>query len=119
MGKATSELSGKLTGMAFHVPTTNVFIVNLTCRLEKAASYDNVKKVVNLASEGPLKDILDYSEDQVVSCNFNRNSHSSTFDAEDGIAFNDNVVKLISWYDNEYGYSNTVVDLLAYMASKE
>nr|XP_038969100.1 glyceraldehyde-3-phosphate dehydrogenase-like [Rattus norvegicus] len=109
----------ELTGMAFCVPTPNVSVVDLTCHLAKPAKYDDIKKVVEQTSEGPLKGILSYTEDQVVSCDFNSNSYSSTFDAGAGMALNDSFVKLISWYDNEYDYNNRVVDLMAYKASKE
>jgi glyceraldehyde 3-phosphate dehydrogenase len=120
VGKVIPALNGKLTGMAFRVPVPNVSVVDLTCRLEKAASYDQIKAVVKAASEsGPLKGILAYTEDQVVSSDFNTSSYSSIFDANAGISLNDHFVKLVSWYDNEYGYSNRVIDLIQYIFKRD
>ncbi|OBZ88452.1 Glyceraldehyde-3-phosphate dehydrogenase, partial [Choanephora cucurbitarum] len=116
VGKVIPELNGKLTGMAFRVPTPDVSVVDLTVRLEKGASYDEIKRVVKEASEGALKGILDYTEDEVVSQDFVGHTASSIFDAKAGIALNANFIKLVSWYDNEFGYSNRVIDLLAYAA---
>uniref|UniRef100_A0A8C6W3H3 Glyceraldehyde-3-phosphate dehydrogenase n=1 Tax=Nannospalax galili TaxID=1026970 RepID=A0A8C6W3H3_NANGA len=119
VGKVIPELKGKLTGMAFRVPTPNVSVVDLTCRLAQAASYSAIKDAVKAAAKGPMAGILAYTEDQVVSTDFIGDPHSSIFDARAGIALNDNFVKLVSWYDNEYGYSNRVVDLLRYMFSRD
>jgi len=118
VGKVIPELNGKLTGMAFRVPTPNVSVVDLTARLAKPAKYDEIKAAMKAASETTMKGILGYTEDAVVSNDFVGDSRSSIFDADAGIALNDNFVKLVSWYDNEWGYSNRVVDLIAYMASK-
>jgi glyceraldehyde 3-phosphate dehydrogenase len=120
VGKVIPALNGKLTGMAFRVPVPNVSVVDLTCRLEKGASYDQIKAVLKAASEsGPLKGILGYTEDQVVSSDFNTSNLSSIFDAGAGISLNNNFVKLVSWYDNEYGYSNRVIDLIQYIYKKD
>ncbi len=118
VGKVIPELDKKLTGMAFRVPVPDVSVVDLTVRLQKSASYDEIKAVIKAASEGELQGILGYTEDQVVSMDFRGDARSSIFDAGAGIALNDNFVKLVSWYDNEYGYSFRVVDLIAYMASQ-
>lgn len=116
VGKVIPTLNGKLTGMAFRVPTVNVSVVDLTCRLEKPATYDEIKAVMKKASEGSLKGILAYTEDAVVSSDFIGDSHTCIFDASAGIALNDNFVKLIAWYDNEWGYSCKVVDFVQHMA---
>jgi len=101
--------------MAFRVPTLNVSVVDLTCRLSKSASYEDIKKVIKKASETTLKGILAYTEDEVVSSDFIGETATSVFDAKAGISLNDNFVKLISWYDNEFGYSNKVVDLITHI----
>eukprot|EP00924_Labyrinthula_sp_SR-Ha-C_P010897 maker-scaffold_47-snap-gene-1.6-mRNA-1 protein AED:0.01 eAED:0.01 QI:280/1/1/1/1/1/2/415/335 len=118
VGKVIPDLNGKLTGMAFRVPTTNVSVVDLTCKLDKGASYEQIKKVLKEASEGEMKGILGYTEDAVVSQDFVGDTRSSIFDADAGISLNDNFVKLVSWYDNEFGYSNRLVDLAEYTMSK-
>jgi glyceraldehyde 3-phosphate dehydrogenase len=117
VGKVIPELNGKLTGMSFRVPTLDVSVVDLTCRLEKAATYDEIKAAMKKASENELKGILGYTEDEVVSSDFIGDARTSIFDAKAGIPLNGNFVKLVSWYDNEWGYSNKVVDLIAYMAT--
>jgi glyceraldehyde 3-phosphate dehydrogenase len=113
--KVIPELKGKLTGMSFRVPTLNVSVVDLTCRLEKPASYEDIKKAMKTASEGPLKGILGYTEDAVVSSDFNGDPRTSIFDAGAGISLNDNFVKVVAWYDNEWGYSCKLIDLIAHM----
>lgn len=119
VGKVIPALNGKLTGMAFRVPVANVSVVDLTVRLGKPASYDAIKQKVKEAANGPLKGILDYTEEEVVSSDFIGSNHSSIFDAAAGIPLTDTFVKLISWYDNEFGYSNRVIDLIKYMQSKD
>ena len=101
--------------MAFRVPTLNVSVVDLTCRLEKATTYEEIKKAMKDASEGPLKGILGYTEDEVVSSDFNGDPRTSIFDAKAGIALNDNFVKIVAWYDNEWGYSSKLLDLVVHM----
>jgi len=115
VGKVIPELNGKLTGMAFRVPTPDVSVVDLTVRLEKPASYEQIKSVVKAAAEGELAGILAYTEDEVVSSDFIGDQHSSIFDAKAGISLNNNFVKLVSWYDNEFGYSCRVVDLIKHV----
>lgn len=117
VGKVIPDLNGKLTGMAFRVPTLDVSVVDLTCRLEKGASYDDIKAAMKAASEGELKGILGYTEDQVVSSDFIGETRTSVFDAGAGISLNDNFAKVVSWYDNEWGYSSKVLDLIAHMDS--
>ncbi|MFL1896551.1 type I glyceraldehyde-3-phosphate dehydrogenase [Aquimarina sp. 2-A2] len=111
VGKVIPELNGKLTGMAFRVPTADVSVVDLTVKTKKAVSYEEIKRVMKHASENELKGILGYTEDDVVSQDFVGETCTSTFDAKAGIALNDNFFKLISWYDNEFGYSSKLVDL--------
>lgn len=115
VGKVIPALNGKLTGMAFRVPTADVSVVDLTVRLEKSATYDEIKAAMKAASENEMKGILGYTEDAVVSTDFTTDARTSIFDAGAGIALNGNFVKLVSWYDNEWGYSNKCLDLIAYM----
>lgn len=116
VGKVIPELNGKLTGMAFRVPTADVSVVDLTVNLAKGASYDTICETIKAASEGELKGILAYTSDQVVSQDFIGDTHTSIFDAQAGIALTDTFVKLVSWYDNEIGYSNKVLDLVAHVS---
>ncbi|MCT1524372.1 MULTISPECIES: type I glyceraldehyde-3-phosphate dehydrogenase [Sphingobacterium] len=111
VGLVLPELKGKLTGMSLRVPTADVSVVDLTVRLEKGASYEEIKKAMKEASEGELKGILGYTEDDVVSTDFLGDERTSIFDAKAGISLNDNFVKVVSWYDNEWGYSNKIIDL--------
>lgn len=119
VGKVIPELNGKLTGMAFRVPTTDVSVVDLTCKLSKDASYEEICKKMKEASETHLKGILGYTEDAVVSSDFISDPRSSIFDADAGISLNPRFVKVISWYDNEWGYSNRLVELAHFMAKKD
>ena len=117
VGKVIPDLNGKLTGMAFRVPTADVSVVDLTCRLAKPARYEEIKTAMKSASEGPMKGILGYTEDEVVSSDFVGESCTSVFDAKAGIALNEQFVKVVAWYDNEWGYSCKVLDLILHMAA--
>jgi glyceraldehyde 3-phosphate dehydrogenase len=117
VGRVIPELNGKLTGMAFRVPTPNVSVVDLTVNLASPASYDQIKAAMRAASEGPMAGILGYTEDEVVSTDFLGQSCTSVFDAGAGIALTDTFVKLVAWYDNEWGYSCKCLDLIEHMAS--
>lgn len=117
VGKVIPELNGKLTGMAFRVPTADVSVVDLTCRLEKSASYDEIKAVMKQAAEGSMKGIVGYVDEPLVSSDFITDPRTSIFDANAGISLNDNFVKLVAWYDNEWGYSNKVVELIVHMSN--
>ena len=115
VGKVIPQLNGKLTGMSFRVPTIDVSVVDLTVNLAKSASYDEIKTAMKSASENELKGILGYTDDEVVSSDFLGDARTSIFDAKAGIALTEKFVKVVSWYDNEWGYSNKVLDLIAYM----
>ena len=115
--KVIPALKGKLTGMAFRVPTADVSVVDLTVRTKKSVSYDKLKEVMKNASENELKGVLGYTEEDVVSQDFIGESRTCVFDANAGIALNDNFFKLVAWYDNEYGYSTKLVDLATYIGN--
>ena len=116
VAKAYPIMKGKLTGMAFRVPTCDVSVVDLTITTEKGASYDEMCATIKAAADGPLKGILAYTDEDVVSTDFISDPHSSIFDAKAGIALDNNFIKLVSWYDNEWGYSNRVIDLIKKIA---
>ena len=117
VGKVIPELKGKLTGMSMRIPSADVSIVDLTCRLEKGASYDEICAAVKEAAEGPMAGVLAYTDEEVVSSDFRTDPHTSIFDANAGISLNPNFVKLVAWYDNEWGFSNKMLDLTAYIDS--
>jgi len=119
VGKVLPDVNGKLTGMAFRVPTPDVSVVDLTCRLKKPAKYEEIVAAIKEAAAGDMKGVLDWTDEEVVSTDFITCKSSSIFDVGAGIALNDTFVKLVSWYDNEWGYSNRLVDLAIYMASKD
>ena len=117
VGKVIPSLNGKLTGMSFRVPTVDVSVVDLTCNLEKPATYEEICAEVKRASENEMKGIVEYVDEPVVSSDFIHDAHTSIFDSEAGIQLTDTFVKLVAWYDNEWGYSNKLVDLLIYISS--
>ena len=119
VGKVIPELNGKLTGMAFRVPVANVSVVDLTARLEKGASYETICAAIKAASDGPMAGFMGYSDEDIVSSDLIGDTHSSIFDKKAGIALTDDFVKLVSWYDNEAGYSNRVLDLIAHMEAQK
>jgi len=119
VGKVIPELNGKLTGMAFRVPTSDVSVVDLTCKLSKPAKYEDIVRAIKAASEGELKGILNWTEDDVVSQDFVHDKHSCIFDVHAGKSLNDTFVKLVAWYDNEWGYSSRLVDLIVYMSKRD
>jgi len=119
VGKVIPALNGKLTGMSFRVPTVNVSVVDLTCNLEKPATYEEICSAVKKASENEMKGIVEYVEDAVVSSDFISDAHTSIFDSTAGIMLTDTFVKLVAWYDNEWGYSNKLIDLTCYIAAKD
>ena len=116
VGKVIPELNGKLTGMAFRVPTVDVSVVDLTCNLAKATTYEEICNAMKKAAEGELKGIVEYVDEDVVSSDFLSDEHTSIFDAKAGIMLTDTFVKLVAWYDNEWGYAHKLVDLAAYMS---
>ena len=118
VGKVIPSLNGKLTGMSFRVPTVDVSVVDLTVNLEKPATYEEICAAVKKAAENEMKGILDYTVEPVVSSDFIHDEHTSIFDATAGIALTDTFVKLVAWYDNEWGYSNKLVDLAIYISGK-
>ena len=117
VGKVIPELQGKLTGMAMRIPSADVSIVDLTCRLEKGATMDEICAAVKAASEGPMAGVIEYVDEEVVSSDFRTDPHTSIFDANAGISLNPNFVKLVAWYDNEWGFSNKMLDLTKYIDS--
>ena len=117
VGKVIPELKGKLTGTSMRIPSADVSIVDLTCRLEKAATYEDICAAVKAAAEGPMKGVMEYVDDEVVSSDFIHDAHTSIFDVRAGLALNDHFVKLMAWYDNEWGFSNKMLDLTRHIDS--